>query len=157
MQTEADIESLYPETYRLINPMVMKACEENTSPITENLLEEMTKKIHANFEGEATIEINVAKPELRNGDVINPRAREAKREVKETRAPSYLDDLIRILILRNILTRPFPPRPGARPPFPGPGPRPPFPPRPPRPPMPGPGPRPPYMRNNEEVDYNNMY
>ncbi len=57
-----------------------------------------------------------------------------KTEKRETRQINKgLRDLIKILLLRELLNRP-----GQRPPMPGPGPYPPV-----RPPMPGPGPRPP--------------
>lgn len=139
-----DYDNMYPEIYRIVYPMVCKACDDNTKPITEETIDEMTNTIFVNLEASSE-QVNV-KMELKNGDVRNPNAKQEP--LKETRQNSALRDLIRILLIRELLRR----RPGRppmrpRPPFPGGPGRPPMPPRPPfpggsgRPPMP---PRPPF-------------
>ena len=76
------------------------------------------------------------------------------RNDRETRQfNSGLRDLVKILLIRELLNRPrpFPPRPPVRPPMPpGPGTRPPRPPM--RPPF-GPGGRPPFPRDFEVDNY----
>ena len=168
---------LYPEIYKIVNPMVCKICESNTKPITRELIDQMTEEIYLNLESEPsinemdTVNVRVNLPEeqkenkmtntkitTRNKEEIR-RNRENKvestptiREYRQTRRNSTLQDLIKILILNQLLggnfRPPRPPRP--RPPFPDgpiPNPRPPFPGGPgsnPRPPFPdGPNPRPP--------------
>lgn len=121
-------ENMYPEIYRIVYPMVCKACDDNTKPITEETINEMTNIIFSNLEPNSE-QINV-KMELKNGDVRNPNAKQEMS--KETRQNNTLRDLIRILLIREVLKRKHgrpPMRP--RPPFPG-GPG-----RPPRPPFPG--------------------
>ena len=106
--------------------MVCKACNVNSNKeLTKDLLEQMTNEIYVNVEPEQENESRV-KPPLKNGDVINPNAKEP--EVKGTRHTNYLlRDLIRILILKE-WGRPS--RPPMSPPRPGPN-RPPMgPPRP---------------------------
>ncbi len=129
--TETDeFRELYPEIYKLIYPMVCKVCSQNsTGEITKDLVDRMTDEIYVNFEAEDTQTSNMRTP-LKNGDVRNPNAKEP--EVRqETRQRNFLlRDLIKILILRELLKNRRP----NRPPFP-PG-RPPMPP--PRPPT-GPG------------------
>ena len=124
----------YPENYKVIYPMVRKACDDNqNSVLTEDLIENMTNIIYTNIEvGDVEVKENQSQqitPELRNGDVINPRAK--MQQQRETRSPRQnnplLRDLIRILVLREFFDRRIPPRP----PFPG---------------RPGPGPRPPMPR-----------
>ena len=141
-------EDLYPEIYRLIYPMVCKACDEvGDREITEELVENLTNTIYINFEGEATVEVPMQRAENRNGDVKNPNAKE---EVRQTRQSNpFLRDLIRILILRRLFERRRP-RPRPRPHFP---PRPPMPG--PRPPFPGVGGmmRPPMPRGYEDLYY----
>lgn len=119
----------YPEIYNIVYPMVRKACEENqNSDLTEDLIENMTNIIYTNIEvGDVDVSGNQSQtiqPELRNGDVINPRAK--LQPQRETRGPRHnnpiLRDLIRILILREFFDRRqyghhFPGRPGPRPPF----------------------------------------
>lgn len=130
--TETDeFSEFYPEIYKLIYPMVCKVCTQNSNrEITKDLIDRMTDEIYVNFEAEERpAQNNMRTPPLKNGDVRNPNAKEP--EVRqETRQRNFLlRDLIRILILRELLRRRRP----NRPPFPGPG-------RPPmlRPPM-GPG------------------
>lgn len=132
-----ELNELYPDIYRIVNPVVEDVCNRNRNKnITEELVRTMTEEVYNNIEGNPSLKVNIqVKPELKNGDVRNPNAKNS-----ETRQRNFLlNDLIRILILKNLLR----PRPPMRPPFPGPGPRPPYPG--PRPPYQGPGPRTPVM------------
>ena len=54
----SDILDLYPEIYKIINPMVCKICEANSKPITRELVEQMTDEIYLNIEGNANLEEN---------------------------------------------------------------------------------------------------
>ena len=103
-----ELESCYPDIYRIIYPMVQKSCGQNTRPITRELIDNMTKEIYFAIEDK---------------EMIENRDKEEKSEDRQIRRNINLNDLIRILILRELLGRPgFP---GGRPPRP----------RPPRPPM----------------------
>ena len=172
-----EVLELYPEIYKIVNPMVCKICEANTKPITRELIDQMTEEIYLNLENEPgmsemdTVNVRVSLPEekksrneARTSGVKSPiksnneqnRMQEKRekredivtgrenRENRQTRRNSTLQDLIKILILNQLLggnmrpPRPVPPRP--RPPFPG-GPD--LNPRPPFPGEPGPNPRPP--------------
>ena len=128
-----EAEKLYPEIYRIVNPEVENVCNKNRNKqVTDELVRSMTEEVYACVEAKSNLPLNVqVKTELKNGDVRNPNAKQ------ETRQRNYLlNDLIKILIIRNLLNN--------RPPF-----RPPYPP--PRPPFPGPGPRPPYMGGNHRT------
>ena len=125
IMTEADEYSdLYPDIYKLIYPMVCKVCSDNGyREITKDLIDKMTEEIYLNFEAEDRQSQSLRTP-LKNGDVRNPNAKEPETR-QETRQSNFLlKDLIKILILREMLQR----RPN-RPPFPPQG-RPPMPPRP---------------------------
>lgn len=144
-----DLTAFYPEIYKIIYPMVCKVCNMNSnSEITKDLLEQMTDEIYRNVEPEEQQTTRIEQP-LKNGDVINPNAKEAKQQVRETRQTNFLlRDLIKILILKELgrpnrppVRPPFPPG-GGRPPVGGPGMAPPN--RPGRPPM-GPPQRPRYF------------
>lgn len=112
--------------------------------VSKNKAERTSKSINNNIENREIKAINTPVTENRENSPIT-----------ETRhSNSTLRDLIKILILNQILgNRPRPPRP-PRPPFPGgpgmPPPRPPFPGG--RPPM-GPGGRPPIIQPREYPDY----
>ena len=119
------LESMYPEIYRIIYPMVCKSCRQNSnSQITNDLVEKMTEEIYLNVEPEERQNIGAQpiRTVLKNGDVRNPNSKEPETR-GETRQiqNSLLRDLIRILILREFgginRPRPFPPQ---RPPMPPP-------------------------------------
>lgn len=59
-----EIMDLYPDIYKIINPMVCKICEANTKTITRELIEKMTDEIYLNIE---------SKPNLEENDVVNIR------------------------------------------------------------------------------------
>ena len=172
-----EILDLYPEIYKIVNPMVCKICEANTKPITSELIEQMTDEIYLNLESDTNIDdeiINI-RVNLPNSETEANRKRQVQKNAQNTsgniskrirdnrqdnstknrveeiaKAPSQpredrqirrrnntLRDLIKILILTQLLggrrpqrpPRPFPP---PRPPFPGgprPNPRPPIMPR----------------------------
>ena len=113
-----ELENCYPEIYTIVYPMVQRACSQNTRPITRELIDNMTDEIYFAIEDK---------------EMLENRNKEEKGEDRQIRRNTNLNDLIRILILRELLGRPgFP---GGRPPQPR-QPRPPM-----RPPM-GPPPRP---------------
>ena len=108
-----ELENCYPDIYRFVYPMIQKACNQNTKPITKELVDSMTDEIYFAIEDK---------------EMQDNRQKEEKSEDRQIRRNTNLNDLIRILILRELLGRPgFPDFPGGRPP------RPPM--RPPRPPM----------------------
>ena len=48
-----ELYNLYPEIYRIINPMVCKICEANTKPVTRELVDKMTDEIYLNLESDS--------------------------------------------------------------------------------------------------------
>ena len=142
MDNTEDME-LYPEIYKLIYPMICKICDEKINmPITQQLVDEMTNTIYNNIEAET--EESQTREVLKNGDVRNPNAKQLETQTRQRTPNKTLQDLIRILILRELFQRSRRPN---RPPQ-----MPPIPPRPPYPGM-GAGGRPPIMPR----DYNNLY
>ena len=45
-----ELENCYPDIYRIVYPMVQKACEQNTRPITRELIDIMTNEIYSVIE-----------------------------------------------------------------------------------------------------------
>lgn len=125
-----ELENCYPEIYRMVFPMVQKICMQNTRPITRELIDNMTEEIYFAIEDN-----ELAENRLKDTTKTTENKTEDRQRI--IRNPG-LNDLIRILLLRELLGRPgFP---GGRPPqFPSRPPRPPMRPHM-RPPM-GPGPR----------------
>ena len=93
------IESMYPEIYKLVFPMVVKTCDSirymnmGNVFINNNMIEEMTENIYMSI----------------NADELNIENTRDKEESKdETRRPprnNTLRDLIRILLIRELLRR----------------------------------------------------
>lgn len=132
-----ELENCYPDIYRIVYPMVQKACSQNTRPITRELVDSMTDEVYFAVEDREMLE-------NRNKEEKTTQATEDRKIVRDQR----LNDLIRILILRELLGRPrFP---GGRPH------RPPM-----RPPMgpPRPQPRPGMRTYNSQVfdQYDDLY
>ncbi len=117
-----DILNLYPEIYKILNPMICKICEANTKPITEELLNQMTDEIYLNIESDGNINNRNTNTNLRNTDnsskTSNNRTTEKnketnreentesmKNETRQARTPRnpVLRDLIKILILNQLL------------------------------------------------------
>ena len=98
------LNDFYPETYRMIYPMICKICNQyGNTQITNDMLENMVDEIYRNFEPEDN-PTEQQRVELKNGDVRNPNA---KQEVKqETRQINFtLRDLIKILLIREFLRK----------------------------------------------------
>ena len=131
-----EILDLYPEIYKIVNPMVCKVCEANTKPITKELLEQMTEEIYLNIESDPSqyvsqvVNVKVNLPnqeEKRQNNINSPKVTTLKKENRveeKTRTENRqmlrnntLRDLIKILILNRLLggnmrpPRPRPPRP----------------------------------------------
>lgn len=148
-----ELENCYPEIYNIVYPMVRKTCMSNTVPITQTVIDNMVNEIVSNIEANDIIELNINignevnqnrsdnQQKDKNSQGIQNRTCENERCDRQIRRNPFLNDLIRILILRELLGRP-----GNRPPFP--------PNRPPRPPMPGRPPMPRYDGIENEYYYN---
>lgn len=113
MNTE-NLEDEYPEIYRIVYPMVQKACERNYGrQITSRMIDDMSNEIFENVEPNMN-EVNLNVQVRGEEKTINAKTNE-KKEVRETRQRRnpLLNDLIRILILRElgIGRPPFRPRP----------------------------------------------
>ena len=146
MCDQTSVEDMYPEIYRIIYPMICKACMAVNENVTEDLVSRITNEVYINVEHmeivnetrSSSISVspqsskNIKSDSLSNksSSNINSSSNNTRQETRQINP--LLRDLIRILVLRELIGNPGrPPRP--RPPF-NPGPRPPF----------GPGPRP-YM------------
>ncbi len=105
------LEQFYPDIYRRVYPLICEQCKSvNMEALTDEVIERMVDTVYK------TIEVDL-KIETRNVKADDRQYNNARN--------NFLRDLIRILILREIIggSRPKPQPP--RPPFPG-GPRPPY-------------------------------
>lgn len=123
-----ELENCYPEIYRIVYPIIQKTCTQNTRPVTRELIDSMANEIYSALEDREM-------EENRNKEIKSTKSTETLENRQLIQRNTGLNDLIRILLIRELLGRPGFPGQGGRPPRPRP-PRPPM-----RPPM-GPPPRP---------------
>lgn len=172
-----EILALYPDIYKIVNPMVCKICEANTKPITRELIEQMTDEIYLNLESDTGLEeeiinVRVNLPKTKSESSGDRRIEQSKtksinttanqknskndkletnsrveEKSKETSTSSNRQSRARNNTLRDLIKILILNR------LLGIGGRPPRPNPPQRPPFPGPGPRPPIMPRNT---YNNL-
>lgn len=154
-----DLEDFYPEIYKIIYPMVKKACDGNMGANSSEEIEQMTDEIYSALEDSNQINVNInlgntvsttntnrtqnrneiVKEEFqkKNSEKQDTENRNADIETRRSPRNNNLRDLIKILLIRELLRRRhnnFPPRPPHN--------------RPPRPPM-----RPPIMPRNYQPLY----
>ena len=82
--TNDDLERLYPDTYRVIYPMVISSCNmiNVNTPITEDMIDRMTNDIYdrAEADGRLMIENN-----LEMSDIESENTRQTSEEVRQMR------------------------------------------------------------------------
>lgn len=98
-----DLERMYPETYRIIYPMVCVSCDNIRTPVTEEMVDMMTDDIYDRAEADRRISIDLS-IEVRNDESNNDSLQE-NRQRRPRRRNRFLRDLIRILLLRELLRR----------------------------------------------------
>lgn len=124
MNRSVDLESLYPEIYKIIYPMVQKACLQITGQIDASLLDNLTNDIYNNLEGENVVNLNINIENTKNestdsnnsSNTRNSSSKQEKRQInnpiQETRQINNpIRDLIKILLIRELLRRQRPNRP----------------------------------------------
>lgn len=121
-----EMEKLYPEIYKVVYPMVKKVCANNNRTITNEVIEEMTQEVYNNVETNNGIELNITLNNNVRGEKTNKQ--DIKQENRDLSRNNGLMDVIKILILRELIGKPscrYNCRPSPRPGMP------PYPPRPP--------------------------
>lgn len=104
-QCSNDLERMYPDTYRVVYPMVVSACNMVTMPVTEEMLDRMTDDIYdrAAADGRINIDINIEIENRENSD--DRQLSSDSRQRRPRRRNRFFRDLIRILLLRELLGR----------------------------------------------------
>lgn len=137
---EDEAKEYYPEIYHSVYPIICSKCEQNTEPISKELIERMTdevyqtvdsntnvvnikieqqsenrapqdmKKVENNFGNTSIRQSNVSRTPLRTVDTRTPtkpnelqRTSKDKEDRLERKTNPYLRDLIKILIIQQLL------------------------------------------------------
>ena len=131
-----DLEGFYPEIYKIIYPMIQKACERNMTANSREEIEQMTDEIYLAIEDNNQINVNInlgntisttnmnrmqnrneiSKEEVqkKNSEKQEVENRNIETESRISPRNNNLRDLIKILLIRELLRRRhnhFPPRP----------------------------------------------
>ena len=118
-----ELEDAYPEIYKLVYPMIKKKCIMINGSIRCEDIEIMTDEIYNAIE--ETAEINIHEKENRNNRNNYRKLENCNTQNNRSKPINQgLRDIIKILLIRELLGKPLnPPRPPApRPPFPPPKP-----------------------------------
>ncbi|MGN1327066.1 MAG: hypothetical protein ACI4VQ_03140 [Clostridia bacterium] len=99
------LERMYPDTYRVIYPMVVSACNGVTMPVTEDMLDAMTDDIYdrAEMDDRINVDINITIDNRQDSNADESRQEMGMRRPR--RRNRFLRDLIRILLLRELIGR----------------------------------------------------
>ena len=131
-----DLEDFYPEIYKIIYPMVQKACDGNMEANSREEIEQMTDEIYSAIEDNNQINVNInlgntisttnmnrmqnrneiSKEEIQKKSPEKQEVKNRNTEGESRISPrnNNLRDLIKILLIRELLRRRhnhFPPRP----------------------------------------------
>lgn len=120
----AKVKKMYPEIYTLLSPMIEKTIAENREKeITEELIETMTKQVYDAIEEDMNVkQVSTTPISLsdKNRNMNSPIKPVANNNIQVARRPgnTTLRDLIKILLINNIINnlRPNRPNPNPRPP-----------------------------------------
>ncbi len=124
--SQNEIERYYPEIYKVIYPMIKKACMGNMMQITPNRIEELTNEIYIAIESDNMLNVNITidneikektPQENRNMHNRNTNTRyqaqstrnnrgESRNIVNRYRRNKGLEDLIKILLIREFSNNP---------------------------------------------------
>ena len=111
-QTDKELEECYPDIYKIVYPMVCKACLYINEEITEDLVERITNEIYENLEQDETpeetrtSEVKINYSNVQNNRMIRHSVKNMKLENnrEEKRQRNFLmNDLIKILVLRELI------------------------------------------------------
>lgn len=90
------LERMYPDTYRVVYPMVSSACDRITMPVNEDMLNRMTDDIYDRCQMACRVNDDCCN----SRQFFNPSMSERPR-----RRNRIFRDLIRILLIRELLRR----------------------------------------------------
>lgn len=103
-----EIENCYPEIYKVVYPMVRKVCSQKRGTLNREMIENMTEEVCSNVETNDAIKLNITLGnEVRTSEKTDKNITEKiETEDRSPRRNFLLNDLVKILILRELTGRP---------------------------------------------------
>lgn len=103
--SSCDLERMYPDSYRVVYPMVVSTCRNVSMPVTEDMIDRMTDDIYDRAVADGRINVDISVELETREDSKEEDRQMINRPPKRRRRNRFFRDLIRILLLRELIGR----------------------------------------------------
>lgn len=102
-----NIENFYPEIYKIVYPMVKKACYDHYGMINEDTINKIVNDIYSNLTTNERIELNINLTNEVRVDSKEVKPEDESSQNRNVGSNNILTDLIKILVIRELISRPY--------------------------------------------------
>ena len=99
------LERMYPDSYRVVYPMVVSTCRNVSMPVTEDMIDRMTDDIYDRAVADGRINVDISVELETREDSKEEDRQMINRPPRRRRRNRFFRDLIRILLLRELIGR----------------------------------------------------
>ena len=103
--SSCDLERMYPDSYRVVYPMVVSTCRNVSMPVTEDMIDRMTDDIYDRAVADGRINVDISVEVETREDSKEEDRQMINRPPRRRRRNRFFRDLIRILLLRELIGR----------------------------------------------------
>lgn len=103
--SSCDLERMYPDSYRVVYPMVVSTCRNVSIPVTEDMIDRMTDDIYDRAVADGRINVDISVELETREDSKEEDRQMINRPPRRRRRNRFFRDLIRILLLRELIGR----------------------------------------------------
>ena len=103
--SSCDLERMYPDSYRVVYPMVVSTCRNVSMPVTEDMIDRMTDDIYDRAVADGRINVDISVELETREDSKEEDRQMINRPPRRRRRNRFFRDLIRILLLRELIGR----------------------------------------------------
>ena len=103
--SSCDLERMYPDSYRVVYPMVVSTCRNVSMPVTEDMIDRMTDDIYDRAVADGRINVDISVELETREDSKEEDRQMINRPPRRRSRNRFFRDLIRILLLRELIGR----------------------------------------------------
>ena len=103
--SSCDLERMYPDSYRVVYPMVVSTCRNVSMPVTEDMIDRITDDIYDRAVADGRINVDISVELETREDSKEEDRQMINRPPRRRRRNRFFRDLIRILLLRELIGR----------------------------------------------------
>ena len=103
--SSCDLERMYPDSYRVVYPMVVSTCRNVSMLVTEDMIDRMTDDIYDRAVADGRINVDISVELETREDSKEEDRQMINRPPRRRRRNRFFRDLIRILLLRELIGR----------------------------------------------------